>query len=357
MLPNEIFEKVAKAYEEKRPFVLYSLPRTNSLNILVQQNSKTFKSTSFEDKGFYMAPFNFQEDTHIIPFSESEAYHTEVDENLMPLRIIENSNSNDGEKNIHVNLVNKAIENIKTSKNSKIVISRKKEIKLRKFDLNKLLNNLLSANSDAFRYVWYHPTTDLWCGASPEILIAKTGNDFATMSLAGTQKIVGNTEVNWGRKEIEEQLLVTNSIIKNLSGILVEKLSISKPYNQNAGSLVHLRTDITGTINKTQSSLSAIIKAIHPTPAICGLELESAKEFILKNESYNREFYTGFMGLVGHKNENALLYVNLRCMKIENKVAHIYVGGGITASSIAESEWVETQNKMQTMLQLLRDII
>jgi isochorismate synthase len=32
---------------------------------------------------------------------------------------------------------------------------------------------------------------------------------------------------------------------------------------------------------------------------------------------------------------------------------NIYVGGGITASSIAEKEWEETENKSQTLLKLL----
>ena len=40
-------------------------------------------------------------------------------------------------------------------------------------------------------------------------------------------------------------------------------------------------------------------------------------------------------------------------MKIEENFAHIFVGGGITADSNPEAEWEETQNKMQTMLQVL----
>ena len=104
---------------------------------------------------------------------------------------------------------------------------------------------------------------------------------------------------------------------------------------------------------------------MHPTPAVCGLPKGSAKQFILKHEAYNREFYTGFLGELncettiaprsGRRNienrayaitrNSTQLYVNLRCMQLKNQQAIIYVGGGITESSNAESEWEETVSK------------
>ena len=79
-----------------------------------------------------------------------------------------------------------------------------------------------------------------------------------------------------------------------------------------------------------------------------------SKEFILSNETYDREFYTGFLGELNYKKDNATnLFVNLRCLKLENLNAAVFVGGGITAGSNAESEWKETQAKSRTMLNLL----
>ncbi|WP_374958131.1 chorismate-binding protein, partial [Gilvibacter sp.] len=82
-----------------------------------------------------------------------------------------------------------------------------------------------------------------------------------------------------------------------------------------------------------------------------------AKEFILQNEGYNREFYTGFLGPVNENGASASLMVNLRCMKIENNTARIFVGGGITIGSQPADEWQEIQNKMQTMLQVLAPML
>jgi len=134
-------------------------------------------------------------------------------------------------------------------------------------------------------------------------------------------------------------------------------LKVSNPYTYRAGSLLHLRTDITGILKRGKATLTNIAAALHPTPAVCGSPQKFAKEFILQNEGYNREFYTGFLGPVNENGASASLMVNLRCMKIENNTARIFVGGGITIGSQPAGEWQETQNKMQTMLQVLAPML
>jgi isochorismate synthase len=119
--------------------------------------------------------------------------------------------------------------------------------------------------------------------------------------------------------------------------------------------------------------LEKLISAIHPTPAVCGLPKGSAKKFILENENYNREFYTGFLGELNLKKtlqrngnrknrenqayasitKTSALFVNLRCMKLEAKQAVLFVGGGITKDSNPVAEWEETSNKAQTMKSVL----
>ena len=97
-----------------------------------------------------------------------------------------------------------------------------------------------------------------------------------------------------------------------------------------------------------------LIDKLHPTPAVCGLPKETAKQFILKNEGYDREFYTGFLGELNidfrtFKKDNSDLFVNLRCMEVEKNTATIYVGCGITKDSIPEMEYIETVNKSMTI--------
>ena len=73
--------------------------------------------------------------------------------------------------------------------------------------------------------------------------------------------------------------------------------------------------------------------------------------YILENEGYNRTFYTGFLG-EWNCNETTNLFVNLRCMEI-GKVNSIYVGCGITKDSIAENEFIEIQNKSETIKNII----
>ena len=91
---------------------------------------------------------------------------------------------------------------------------------------------------------------------------------------------------------------------------------------------------------------------MHPTPAVCGLPRDMAREFILENEKYNRSYYTGFLGEL-NINQKTALFVNLRCMQIYDNKSVIYVGGGITKDSNSEKEWEETVSKSKTMKKVL----
>jgi isochorismate synthase len=50
---------------------------------------------------------------------------------------------------------------------------------------------------------------------------------------------------------------------------------------------------------------------------------------------------------------NTRLYVNLRCLRLEEKTGTVFVGGGIVNSSDPDKEWQETVDKSSTMLRIL----
>src|SRR5690606_29487838 len=174
---------------------------------------------------------------------------------------------------------------------------------------------------------------------------------FYTMALAGTQKFEENTPPVWQEKERQEQQFVTDYIVSNLQTKLTH-LSISEPETVRAGSVIHLKTEIRGKVENTHSGIKEFIQALHPTPAVCGLPKEASKQFILENENYHREFYTGFLGELNIK-ESTSLFVNLRCMKLQNQKASVYIGGGITKDSVAGNEWAETVYKSHNMKEIL----
>ena len=191
------------------------------------------------------------------------------------------------------------------------------------------------------------------------------------MALAGTKPVVENKNPEWTKKEFDEQDFVTLDIKEKVKGYL-EGLKISEVHDYRAGSIWHLKTDISGKLT-SENQLETIVKNLHPTPAVCGTPRDAAQKFILKNENYNREFYAGFFGELNlshrsyrssrRKNQEnrqfssikkqTSLFVNLRCMKFSENFAELYLGGGITAESQPEAEWQETLLKAETMLKVL----
>jgi isochorismate synthase len=235
-----------------------------------------------------------------------------------------------------------------------------------------IFKRLLSNYPTAFVYCFYHPEVGSWLGATPETLLKIKGHQFFTTALAGTQKFEGKLDVEWNPKEIEEQNIVTNFIIENLQP-LITNLKVENVETTKAGSLLHLKTNISGTIDFNTLNLKQMLQTLHPTPAVCGLPKQNAKQFILDHENYDREFYTGFLGELNlkekkfrnsnkHNIENdayatlktiSNLFVNLRCMQLKSDEAILYVGGGITKDSNSEAEWEETVNKTQTIKSVL----
>ncbi|NJM80882.1 MAG: hypothetical protein HC854_17015 [Flavobacterium sp.] len=96
-----------------------------------------------------------------------------------------------------------------------------------------------------------------------------------------------------------------------------------------------------------------LLNTLHPTPAVCGLPKDKALQYILENENYDRKFYTGFLGEFNTK-DTSNLFVNLRCMEIDTTTVNLYVGCGITSGSDPKKEYIETQNKLGTMLKILK---
>lgn len=351
----DFLNKIAKHRQQNLPFVIFSFPESDSVCGYFQKNDTLHSTETFSENGVIMAPFKFEKTAFWIPENESEVISISFQKQLFEIENIPFSEE-PSEKLNHENLVFKTISTLKSNKVSKIVITREKKIPLKNFDLEAMINRLLSLYPSGFRYVWFHPKTGFWCGATPEVLLQIKEDSFSTMALAATQKQDGKTPPVWTPKEIEEQQLVTDAITTSLQRV-TSVLKISNAYNQRAGSLVHLRTDITGILKNGKATIPTIASALHPTPAVCGTPQKFAKKFINENEGYDREFYTGFIGPICQDDKSSHLFVNLRCMKIEGKTAHLYAGGGITGASEPEAEWLETHNKLQTMLQVLHPFL
>lgn len=351
----DFFIKVKQQMALNLPFVIYSKPNKNKLVGLFQKNDHLYFVEDFTETGFVFAPFEGDQ-MILIPKAQSVKWESE----LSPIEeksTSELSSTENKESQAHFEtLVQKGIDAISNGVFDKVVLSRKETVDVPDFDLVTVFIKLVRAYPTAFSYCWFHPKIGLWMGASPERLLKANKNKFFATALAGTQPFAGSSEVVWEAKEKEEQQFVTDFILENLKN-LASEVTVSSPYTLKAGNLLHLKTEIEGIVNEN-SDLKQLVSVLHPTPAVCGLPQSLAKEFILENEDYDRGYYTGFLGELNKKGFTKQklktdLYVNLRCMQIKNKHAHLYVGCGITEGSIPEKEWNESVNKSMTMKKVL----
>jgi isochorismate synthase len=276
---------------------------------------------------------------------------------------------NESQKQDYLDLVEKGISEIEAGKFQKVVLSRTKKIFLSPdFEVVSTFDKLCKAYPTAFISAVSLPHLGVvWMGASPETLVSQNAEGiFRTMALAGTQSaydangnLIKPSEALWRQKEIEEQSFVTRYIINCLKKIRVREFEEEGPKTVIAGNLMHLRTDIiidTVEINFPQLA-TVMLDLLHPTSAVCGMPKEPATDFILKNEGYDRDFYSGFLGPINMQNSNnaaeSHIFVNLRTMKLQDNIATLYAGCGITADSNPEKEWHETEIKTQTLGRVL----
>ncbi|MBA4135028.1 MAG: isochorismate synthase [Flavobacterium sp.] len=352
---TDVFVKVKAQLEKQLPFVLYAKPKADRMIALFQENDSLHFLKDFSEKGFVFAPFDGDAIPYI-PQAESEVYVEKIKETdflIAPNPIIE---ADEAAKRDFEALVTAGVDAIGQGAFEKVVLSRKAMVAIPSFELETVFKKLVAFYPTAFKYCFFHPKIGLWLGASPEQFLKINQEALQTVALAGTQAVTDSTQLVWQEKEIEEQQLVTDFITQSLSD-KVSGLTVSSPYSVQAGNLWHIKTDIAATIG-SNSNLEEIIKSLHPTSAVCGLPKAAAKDFILQNESYDRSYYSGFLGelnidLATFRTEQTDLFVNLRCMKINDKHVELFIGCGITKDSVPEAEFIETVNKSMTMRKVL----
>jgi isochorismate synthase len=373
MTIESCFEALERQYANKLPFVVYSRPINALIKCWLQEDDALYKTDTFSESGFVFAPFDINNKSILLPETHCEHFTVEIESELQleVANVKKLWNSNEKDKNTHIDLVLKGISEINNGSLDKVVLSRFEEKELITVDPMAIFKRLYNTYKNAMVYCWYHPKVGLWLGATPELLFKVEGQQLTTISLAGTEPYIKDVAVEWTNKEIEEQQIVTDYITNQIEPY-TNHITISDVETARAGNLLHLKTRIISRIENS-SSLKSIIEALHPTPAVCGFPKQKAKDFILNNESYNREYYTGFLGelnLMQSKTRNSNrrnvennayavvkkssnFYVNLRCMQVLKKNALIYVGGGVTKDSIPENEWKETVNKTKTIVNIL----
>lgn len=346
------------------PFVIYKIPNSEH-PVLVVQKSIELKKLSIEEideiNGFIIAPFNSAK-TSIISFIKTDFI---VGNQNIPVKLEEfilKQKDSENTQYEHYHKIDKKeylekteylISKLKSRDLRKVVFSRiiEKDIDA-SFSHSNFFDELCLSYPSAFVYLLNSQESGMWIGATPETLLKKENHKIETMAVAGTRLLSEYEKENsWGKKEKEEQNLVSIYIKSILSELGINDYKTDGPTTIVAGKLVHLKTNFSINLELTDSIIGKIIKSLHPTPAVCGLPKADAYHFIEKAETHKRRLYTGFLG-PWNINDKSHLFVNLRCAKFKKDKMLSYVGGGLTADSNPMDEWQETENKSRTLLSI-----
>ncbi|MFL9843641.1 isochorismate synthase [Flavobacterium rhizosphaerae] len=348
----DILSKLSEQLKSQKPFAVYAKPGSTTLIGVFQDDDSENTVKDFSEAGFVFAPFQNGKIVHI-PYKNSQVHVNDLEVKTVGISHLGLPPVNENAKADFEALVIKSVAEIKKDNFQKLVTSRTEFVEARK-SITEIFSTLLQLYPNAFRYCFYSPSTGLWMGATPEQLLQTEGDTLKTVALAGTQVYDAEKEAVWGEKEKQEQQFVTDYIVSILKNV-TRNSNISAPYTFRAGNIVHLKTDISASFGNT--TLQNIIMALHPTPAVCGLPKYEARDFIVHNEGYNREYYSGFLGELNHDfktgHPTTDLFVNLRSMKLWEGRAQLFIGCGITKDSDPEKEFFETVNKSMTMRRVL----
>ncbi|WP_128332033.1 chorismate-binding protein [Apibacter sp. HY039] len=314
------------------PFAFIRFPQESKFYLIIpdEKGANKYIFHSFDSSKNYEFRFSF-----LTPLNYSEL--SDLNEIHLSESLIDNSTISIDN---YIQLIDKAISILKLGNMDKIVLSRDKWISNSSICPLKSFRYLADQYPNSFIHLSYWNKNEVWLGATPETLGSWENSVFTTMALAGT--LPDNESSEWQTKEKDEQQYVTDYILKQLKKLSVKPLNIRGPESLHLGIVKHLVTYFSFPLEDKQK-IKDIISGLHPTPAVCGLPTKESKEFILNEESYSRDFYSGYIGIQTESYEK--YYVNLRCSKLYNNGALLFVGGGITAQSNPEKEWKETEFK------------
>ena len=251
-------------------------------------------------------------------------------------------------------LMNAISDGIGRGEMTKVVASREVQFTSdTPFNVASILANLVENNPNCFIF-GYEKDGRTFVGASPEILVRHRGSEILSYALAGTAPKDGpnawtKEQLLSDKKNLFEHNIVRDRIVNTMKQITPD-VTVGKTGIMELAHLYHLRTIITA--KDSTKSLVEWAKLLHPTPALGGEPRDKAMALLEIYEAHERGMYAapfGFMKDMG----DGIVVVAIRSALIMDNILYAYAGCGVVADSDADEEYIETNNKMRTILDAL----
>ncbi|WP_249596323.1 isochorismate synthase DhbC [Peribacillus frigoritolerans] len=323
--------------------------------------------------------------TGAVPFDHQKGAQLIVPENIrssVPLQDTDASFSMETQKptyemksvpepSLYKEGVERGLTYIKSGHLDKIVLSRTLHLTSSEtVNINRLLHNLAQHNKNGYTFAvdlpqsvegeGDTPFSKTLIGASPELLVSRSGLQVLANPLAGSRPRSDDPiedkrradELLSSSKDLHEHAVVVHAVADALRPFFKTMDVPEKPTVIHTETMWHLSTEVKGELNDPATSSLELAIALHPTPAVCGSPTDLAREAIQEIEPFDRGFFTGMVGWCDAEG-NGEWVVTIRCAEVERQVLRLFAGAGVVAESKPEEELAETSAKFQTMLRAM----
>jgi menaquinone-specific isochorismate synthase len=252
-----------------------------------------------------------------------------------------------------------AVDAIKRGELRKVVLARRVDITAnRPFVITDVLSRLEALYPSCMVF-----SMEGFLGASPELLMRRSGAEIESHPLAGTVARSGDTRSDdalvagllGSEKARHEHQVVVDELRAALDPVCASLDVPAQPSVMGLRNVSHLATRITGRLASTAARLPSaleLVGLVHPTPAVAGNPTGAAIRYAAEVEGFDRGRYAGPVGWMDSRGDGAFA-LGIRCAETSGARARIYAGNGVVAGSDPGEELAETQLKLQALLAAL----
>ncbi|AVH55184.1 MULTISPECIES: isochorismate synthase [Streptomyces] len=254
-----------------------------------------------------------------------------------------------------------AVTRMRSGEFTKVVLARTLELTSPdEPDLPAMLSRL--ARRDPAGYTFAVPSGPgrTLIGASPELLVARTGGRLTGNPLGGSaarstdlaEDVQRAAALLESPKDLHEHAVVVDAVREALAPFCTRLEVPERPTLVRTATMWHLSTTVTGELTDPGVTALELALALHPTPAVCGTPTDVARAVIAESEPFDRGPYTGMVGWQDADGDGEWV-VTIRCAEAEGRSLRLFAGAGVVAASSPEAETAETGAKFRTFLEAM----
>ncbi|WP_018546482.1 isochorismate synthase DhbC [Streptomyces sp. LaPpAH-108] len=251
-----------------------------------------------------------------------------------------------------------AVARMKAGDFAKVVLARTLELTSdTEPDLSAMLRRLARRDPSGYTFAVPSGPGRTLVGASPELLVSRTGRRLTANPLAGSaprstdlaEDVRRAAALLESEKDLHEHAVVVDAVRAALAPYCSRLKVPERPTLVRTAAMWHLSTTVTGDITDPATTALDLACALHPTPAVCGTPTGLARKVIAESEPFDRGAYTGMVGWQDADGDGEWV-VTIRCAEAEGRTLRLFAGAGIVAGSSPEAETAETGAKFGTFL-------